>query len=161
MKKYDIICLGRGAVDLYAEQIGSRLEDVSSFAKYIGGSSLNIATGTSRLGLKSAMITKVGNEHMGTFVKEELKREGVDVSQVTVDKNRLTGLVILGIKDKDTFPLVFYRENCADMAVSSKDFTEEFITSSKSLLITGTHFSTKHVYETSKQALLYAKRNNV
>ncbi|MGY0219424.1 bifunctional 5-dehydro-2-deoxygluconokinase/5-dehydro-2-deoxyphosphogluconate aldolase [Endozoicomonadaceae bacterium StTr2] len=153
----DVICLGRAAVDLYGEQIGSRLEDMSSFAKYIGGSSGNIACGTARLGLKSAMLTRVGDEHMGRFVREQLAREGVDTSHVVTDKERLTGLVILGIKDQETFPLIFYRNDCADMALDSSDFTPEFIASSKSLLITGTHLSTEQTYATCQTAISAAK----
>ena len=110
LQSLDVICLGRAAVDLYGEQVGSRLEDMAGFAKYLGGSSGNIAYGTARLGLKSAMLTRVGDEHMGRFVREELARGGVDTSHVVADKKRLTGLVILGIKDKDTFPLIFYRK---------------------------------------------------
>lgn len=157
VKTLDVICLGRAAVDLYGQQIGSRLEDMGSFAKYLGGSSANIAYGCARLGLKSAMLTRVGDEHMGRFVREELTRAGVDVSHVVTDKQRLTGLVILGIKDKDTFPLVFYRTDCADMAVSTEDFSPEFIASSQALLITGTHFSTESTYRTSMQAIHYAR----
>ncbi|GGX65100.1 bifunctional 5-dehydro-2-deoxygluconokinase/5-dehydro-2-deoxyphosphogluconate aldolase [Saccharospirillum salsuginis] len=153
----DLICLGRAAVDLYSEQVGSRLEDVSSFAKYLGGSSGNIAYGTARLGLKSAMLTRVGDEHMGRFVREELARAGVDVSHVVTDPDRLTGLVILGLKDRDTFPLIFYRHECADMAVSVEDFSPEFIASSRALLITGTHFSTAQTFETSRTAMRYAR----
>ncbi|MCX4025944.1 5-dehydro-2-deoxygluconokinase [Endozoicomonas sp. SM1973] len=159
-KYLDVICLGRAAVDLYGQQIGSRLEDESSFAKYLGGSSGNIAYGTARLGLKSAMLTRVGNEHMGRFVKEELSRAGVDVSHVKTDNERLTGLVLLGIKDQDTFPLIFYRNDCADMAISVEDFDPEFIASSKSLLITGTHFSTEHTFHTSLQAMKWAREQN-
>lgn len=158
-KSLDVICLGRAAVDLYGEQIGARLEDVTSFAKYIGGSSGNIACGTSRLGLKSAMLTRVGNEHMGRFVKEELARIGVDTSHVVTDHERLTGLVLLGIKDKETFPLIFYRENCADMAMSVDDFDDDFIASAKALLITGTHLSTDNTYAVSKKAIKAAKDN--
>jgi len=158
-KTLDVICLGRAAVDIYGEQIGSRLEDMSSFAKYLGGSSGNIAFGTARLGLKSAMLTRVGDEHMGRFVREELARGGVDVSNVVTDKERLTGLVILGIKDQDTFPLIFYRRDCADMAISAEDFSEEYIASSRALMITGTHFSTPETYAASQQAIKYAKAN--
>ena len=100
----DVICVGRAMVDFYGNQIGSRLEDMSSFAKYLGGSSCNIAFGCSRLGLKSAMLTRVGDEHMGRFVREELQRGGVDVSHVVTDPDRFTGLVVLGIKGRDTFP---------------------------------------------------------
>jgi 5-dehydro-2-deoxygluconokinase len=157
----DIVCLGRLAVDLYAQQIGARLEDVSSFAKYLGGSSANIAFGCARLGLKSAMLSRVGNDHMGRFLTETLEREGCDTSHVRIDRDRLTGLVLLGIEDRDTFPLVFYRDDCADMAVDENDFDEAFIASSKALLITGTHFSTDQVNRTSRRALEYARRNQV
>jgi 5-dehydro-2-deoxygluconokinase len=153
----DIICLGRAAVDLYGEQIGSRLEDMGSFAKYLGGSSGNIAYGTSRLGLRSSMLTRVGDEHMGRFVREEFAHAGVDTSHVITDKDRLTGLVILGIKDQDTFPLIFYRRDCADMALDKDDFSEEYIASSRSLLITGTHLSTPSTYDACMQAIKYAK----
>lgn len=159
--KLDLICIGRAGVDFYADQVGSRLEDVGRFSKYIGGSSTNIACCSSRMGLNTALITRVGNEHMGEFIREQLQREGVDTSHVITDHDRLTALVVLGIKDKDTFPLIFYRENCADMAISSDDFDEAFIANAKTLLITGTHFSSEHVYETSRHALKLARKNDV
>jgi 5-dehydro-2-deoxygluconokinase len=106
------------------------------------------------------MLTRVGDEHMGRFVRKELARAGVDVSHVVTDEERLTGLVLLGIKDKDTFPLIFYRENCADMAISEDDFDEAYIASAKALLITGTHFSTKGTDQAARKAIQYAKANN-
>ena len=157
----DVVCLGRLAVDLYAQQVGARLEDVSSFAKYLGGSSANIAFGCARLGLRSAMLSRVGNDHMGRFLTETLEREGCDTSHVRIDHDRLTACVLLGIKDRDTFPLLFYRDDCADMAVDEDDFDEAFIASSKALLITGTHFSTDRVNRASRRALDYARRNEV
>jgi 5-dehydro-2-deoxygluconokinase len=160
-RQLDVVCLGRLGVDLYAQQIGARLEDVSSFAKYLGGSSANIAFGTARLGVKSAMLTRVGNDHMGRFLVESLAREGCDVSGIKVDAERLTAMVLLGIKDRETFPLVFYRENCADMALQAEDIDEAQIASSKALLITGTHFSTDQVFKASGQALDYAEKHNV
>lgn len=160
-KTRDVVCLGRLGVDLYAQQVGARLEDVSTFAKYLGGSSANIAFGCARLGLKSAMLTRVGDDHMGRFLLETLAKEGCDTSHVRVDHERLTALVLLGIKDRDTFPLIFYRENCADMAVDASDFDEAFIASAKALLITGTHFSTEQVNRTSLAALDHARRNGV
>ena len=160
MKTIDIICLGRAAVDFYGQQIGSSLENMGSFAKYLGGSSANIAYGCSKLGLSSAMLTRVGNEHMGRFVRNELESVGVDTSHVITDKERLTGLVVLGIQDKETFPLIFYRKDCADMAISEEDFTKEFIASSRALLITGTHFSSDKTYQTSMKAIEYAKESD-
>ncbi|WP_395015906.1 5-dehydro-2-deoxygluconokinase [Dongia sp.] len=157
-RSLDLICLGRAAVDLYAEQLGARLEDVASFAKYIGGCAANIAVGTARQGLKSSMLVRVGDDHMGRFVRETLAREGVDTGHVSTDPSRLTALVLLGIKDRDTFPLIFYRENCADMNLQVEDFDAAYIGAAKALLVTGTHFSTESINKVSHQAIALAKK---
>ncbi|MEN0116035.1 MAG: 5-dehydro-2-deoxygluconokinase [Agrobacterium cavarae] len=141
VKTLDLITIGRSSVDLYGAQIGGRLEDMSSFNKYIGGSPTNIAAGAARLGLKSAVITRVGDEHMGRFIREQLVREGVDIRGVQTDKERLTALVILGIRDQQQFPLIFYRENCADMALSEDDIDPSFIAEANCVCATGTHLS--------------------
>lgn len=133
--------MGRAAVDLYGEQIGARLEDVRSFAKYLGGSPANTAVGASRLGLRAGMLSRVGDEHNGRFVRETLAHEGVDVSMLRTDPKRLTALVFLSLKDKDTFPLVFYRESCADMALCEQDVDAAYIASADTLLVSGTHLS--------------------
>ena len=112
----DIVTIGRSCVDLYGEQVGGRLEDMLSFAKYIGGSPTNTAVGLAKLGLKPGLLTRVGNDHFGRFIREQLAREGVDTAGVIGDPSRLTALAILGIRDQVNFPLIFYRENCADMA---------------------------------------------
>jgi len=160
-RPYDVICLGRFAVDFYAQQIGARLEDVTSFAKYLGGSSANTAFGCARLGLNAALISRVGDDALGGFLLETMRKEGCDVSHVGTDPARLTGAVVLGIKDQDTFPLIFLRENCADMAIAEADVEEAFIAQSRALLITGTHFSTTHVDRISNLALDRARRNDV
>ena len=72
----DVITIGRSSVDLYGQQIGTRLEDIGTFAKSVGGCPTNIAIGAARLGLKSALITRVGDEQMGRFIREQLAREG-------------------------------------------------------------------------------------
>ncbi len=155
-RRHDLACLGRLAVDLYAQQLGARLEDVSSFAKYLGGSSANIAFGVARLGLRAAMVSRVGDEQMGRFLTETLAREGCDISQVQIDPQRLTALVLLGLKDRDTFPLLFYRENCADMAIDPALIDESFIADCRALLVTGTHLSAPTVREASRVALTHA-----
>ncbi|MFT6348989.1 MAG: 5-dehydro-2-deoxygluconokinase [Psychromonas sp.] len=160
-RKLDLICMGRVAVDLYGQQVGARLEDMGSFSKYLGGSSGNVAYGTARQGLKSSMLARVGDEHMGRFLKEELDAVGVDTSHMITDKERLTGLVILGIKDTETFPLIFYRDNCADMAITAEDVSEEYIASARCLAITGTHLSNPQTREAVLTALKYARRHGV
>src|SRR5258708_36894871 len=105
-KNIDLIAVGRSSVDLYGEQIGGRLEDMGSFAKYVGGSPANAAIAAARLGLRAGLVTRVGADHMGRYIREELMREGVDVRGVHPDPNRLTALVVLGIRDRETFPLI-------------------------------------------------------
>ncbi|MEO5734275.1 MAG: PfkB family carbohydrate kinase, partial [Rubrivivax sp.] len=137
----DVICIGRSSVDLYGEQIGGRLEDMRSFAKYVGGSPTNTAVGASRLGLRAGLISRVGDEHNGRFVRETLQAEGVDVSQLRTDPTRLTALVFLGIRDPDTFPLVFYRDRCADMALCVDDIDPDHVSRTRAVVISGTHLS--------------------
>ncbi|WP_428944795.1 bifunctional 5-dehydro-2-deoxygluconokinase/5-dehydro-2-deoxyphosphogluconate aldolase [Pantoea sp. FN060301] len=160
-KQLDVICIGRIAVDLYGQQIGARLEDMSTFAKYLGGSSGNVAYGTAIQGLKSAMLARVGDEHMGRFLREELQRVGVNTECLITDKTRLTGLVILGIKDEDTFPLVFYRDNCADMGLKPEDIDEAYITSSRAVAVTGTHLSHPDTRAAVLKALEIARRHDL
>ncbi|AHB00836.1 hypothetical protein V568_200636 [Brucella ceti TE28753-12] len=158
-KRLDLITIGRSSVDLYGAQIGGLLEDMASFNKYVGGSPTNIATGTARLGLRSALITRVGDERMGRFLLRELEREGVDTRGIVTDPERLTALVILGIRDQQHFPLIFYRENCADMALCEDDIDPDFIAEARCVLATGTHLSHPRTEAAVLKALHLAREN--
>src|SRR5262249_5253085 len=140
-RQLDLISIGRVSVDLYGQQIGNRLEEVSTFIKGVGGCPANVAIGAARLGLKSALISRVGNEPMGRFVLEQLAREGVATGAVRTDPERLTSLVLLSVRDEHSFPLVFYRDNCADSALSEADIDPALVASARAILVTGTHFS--------------------
>ncbi len=155
----DVITMGRCSVDLYGQQIGARLEDVASFAKSVGGSPSNIAIGTARLGLKSGLITRVGDEQMGRFVLEQMAREGVATQGITTDKQRLTALVLLSVENDKTFPLIFYRDNCADSALDESDVDEKFILSAGALLVTGTHFAKANTDAAQRKAMAIAKKH--
>ena len=141
MADLDLITIGRVSVDLYGQQIGSRLEDIATFAKAVGGCPANVAIGAARLGLGAALISRVGDEPMGRFVLEQLARERVVTRGMGVDPQRLTSLVLLSVRDEETFPLIFYRENCADSALCEDDIDEQFVASARAILVTGTHFS--------------------
>ncbi|WP_297110990.1 5-dehydro-2-deoxygluconokinase, partial [uncultured Devosia sp.] len=158
-KALDVITIGRCSVDLYGTQIGGRLEDMASFEKYVGGSPTNMATGMARLGLRSALITRVGDEHMGRFIREELAREGVDVRGIKTDPARLTALVLLGIRDENSFPLIFYRENCADMALCEEDVEESFVAEARAVVATGTHLSHPNTEAAVLKALSLARKH--
>lgn len=156
-RNLDVITIGRAGVDLYGQQVGGKLEDVQTFAKYLGGCPANIAVGAARLGLRSAIITRVGDDHMGRFLLNEFVREGVCIDGIGVDPDRLTALVVLGIRDRETFPLIFYRENCADMALGESDIDEALIADARSILLTGTHLSTAQTRAACLKAATLAK----
>jgi 5-dehydro-2-deoxygluconokinase len=156
-KTLDVVTIGRSSVDLYGHQIGSRLEDIGSFAKSVGGCPANIAIGTARLGLKSALITRVGAEQMGRFIREQLVREGVVVTGVKTDPERLTALVILAVEDEGVSPMIFYRADCADMALEPDDVDEALVSSARAVVVTGTHFSRPASDAAQRKAIRIAK----
>ena len=155
--RLDVITIGRSSVDLYGVQVGGRLEDMASFSKAVGGCPTNIAIGTARLGLKSGLITRVGDEHMGRFIREQCAREGVDVTGVRTDPERLTSLVLLGIRDEKTFPLIFYRDNCADSALDESDIDPAYVESARAVLVSGTHFARAHNAAAQLKAMKIAR----
>ncbi|RWF47298.1 MAG: 5-dehydro-2-deoxygluconokinase [Mesorhizobium sp.] len=159
----DVITIGRASVDLYGQQIGSRLEDITSFAKSVGGCPANISVGTARLGLRSALLTRVGDEQMGRFIREQLKREGVNTDGLKTDKERLTALVLLSVESEGVSPMIFYRSDCADMALSEEDIDEAFIASARAIVVTGTHFSRPNSDAAQRKAIriMKAKRGKV
>ena len=149
----DVITIGRASVDLYGQQIGSRLEDVGSFAKSVGGCPANIAIGTARLGLRSALLTRVGNEQFGRFLREQLAREGVTLDGLKTDPTRLTALAILSVESDKSFPLLFYRENCADMALEEEDVDAAFLATARAVVVTGTHFARPNTEAAQRKAM--------
>lgn len=155
----DVITMGRASVDLYGQQIGSRLEDVTSFAKSVGGCPANIAIGTARLGLRSALLTRVGDEQFGRFIREQMAREGVSQAGLKTDPERLTALAILSVESDKSFPLLFYRENCADMALAEDDVDPAFIATARALVVTGTHFARPGPEAAQRKAMRLMREN--
>ncbi|HLZ49001.1 MAG TPA: 5-dehydro-2-deoxygluconokinase [Candidatus Limnocylindria bacterium] len=105
-----LITIGRVGVDLYPEQIGVPLAQVRTFAKSLGGSPTNVAVAAARLGHRAAVITKVGNDGFGLYVREALEGFGVDTRFVGTDPHLRTPVVFCEIYPPDRFPLLFYRE---------------------------------------------------
>ncbi|MHB2167863.1 bifunctional 5-dehydro-2-deoxygluconokinase/5-dehydro-2-deoxyphosphogluconate aldolase [Alsobacter sp. R-9] len=155
----DVVTIGRSSVDLYGQQVGGRLEDMAAFVKAVGGSPTNMAVGVARLGLRPGLITRVGDEHMGRFIREQLDREGVDTRGVKTDPNRLTALVVLGVRDDRQFPLIFYRTDCADAALDESDVDETYVASARAVVVTGTHFSRPNTAAAQKKAMALARKH--
>ena len=148
----DLITMGRSSIDLYSNQIGTRFEDISSFAAYVGGSPTNIAVGTRRLGLESGLLTAVGTDRTGDFVLNFLAQEGFDTSMIPRKPGHPTSAAVLGIEENHKTPLVFYRENCADIELSIDDVIAANLERTGALEIAGTNLSK----EPSRSATFYA-----
>jgi 5-dehydro-2-deoxygluconokinase len=138
---YDLITLGRVGLDLYSMNIGAPFVEIEAFDTAVGGSPTNIAIGSSRLGLRTAALTAVGDEPIGDFVLNFLNKEGVDTQYIPRIPGTRTGMAVVGIEPPDRFPLVFYRENPADIYVSIQHIMAVPIAESRALQISGTALS--------------------
>jgi len=157
----DLVCLGRAAVDLYAEERGSDLDEAVWFRKSLGGSAANTAVAASRQGLSVAMLTVVGADPFGLFVRRALSAEGIDVSAIRVDGEHLTGLVVLGLRAPSDAPHLFYRDACADMMLGPSDVEARLVANARMLLLTGTHLSTPSTHAASLRAIDVAREAGV
>jgi 5-dehydro-2-deoxygluconokinase len=151
-RTYDILTMGRSSIDLYANEVGAPFVEIKSFAAYVGGCPTNISVGARRLGLRSAVLTAVGQDPVGDFLLNFLNQEGVVTDFVLRKPGRRTSAVILGIEPPDKFPLVYYRDNCADIELTIDDVLRAPIADSRVLLISGTGLSR----EPSRSATLFA-----
>ena len=134
----DVLCIGRSCIDLYAHEVGVPITGVKSFDAYVGGCPTNVSVGTRRLGLRSALLTAVGEDQVGDFVLHFLETEGVDTRFIPRKAGRRTSAVILTIQPPDRFPLTFYRDNCADIALTIDDVIACPISATRLLFLTGT-----------------------
>lgn len=151
-KDYDILCIGRSSIDLYSNDIGKPFEEITGFSAFVGGCPTNISVGTRRLGLRSSLLTGVGYDPVGDFIVHFLKKEGVDTTFLVKKEGRRSSAVILGIEPPDKFPLVYYRENCADIGIDIGDIQNVPIQKFKAILISGTGLS----LEPSRSATIFA-----
>ena len=138
MDNLEVITMGRVGVDLYPEQIGATLADVRTFAKSLGGSATNVAVAAARLGRRAAVITKVGKDGFGDYVRRALAEFGVETRWVSADPTLRTPIVFCEVHPPDRFPLLFYREPKApDMSLSYADMPLEEIVDCQLFWTTG------------------------
>ena len=137
-RKFEVLTIGRSSIDLYSNDIGANFEDIKSFAAYVGGSSTNIAIGARRLGLRTALLTAVGDDKVGTFILTYLNREGVETKFIREVEGTRSSAVLLGIVPPDRFPLVYYRENAADWHISKDDIKAIGMDNVSCIVLSGT-----------------------
>ena len=141
-EEFDLITMGRVGVDIYPEQVGVHLEDVTSFAKFLGGSSTNVAVAAARLGHRVATITRTGDDPFGRFIHTALRGFGVDDTWVTPVAGLPTPVTFCEIFPPDDFPLYFYREPKApDLEISVDELDYDAIRAADVFWITGTGLS--------------------
>ena len=152
MKAYDLLTMGRSSIDLYANDVGAPFEEIKSFAAYVGGSPTNISVGANRLGLKTALLTAFGEDPVGDFLLRFLEDEGVETRFSPRKPGRRSSAVVLGIEPPDRFPLVYYRDNCADIELSIDDVLAAPVGDAKAFEFAGTNLSK----DPSRSATLFA-----
>jgi 5-dehydro-2-deoxygluconokinase len=138
VRTYDVLAMGRSCIDLYAHQIGVPITEVTSYDAYVGGCPTNVIVGSCRLGMRTALLTAVGDDPVADHVLNFLGREGVETRFIPRKQGRRTSAVIVTIRPPDDFPITFYRDNCADDALAIDDVERSPIAESRLLFVTGT-----------------------
>jgi 5-dehydro-2-deoxygluconokinase len=151
-KPYELITFGRSSIDLYSQNIGADFVDIKGFDAFVGGSPLNIAVGAARLGAQATLLTGVGNDKIADFIIHFLNKQNVNTDFIPRIPGARTSAVVLGIEPPDRFPLVYYRDNCADSQVTIDHVIAANIPQYKVLEISATALN----IEPSRSAVFYA-----
>lgn len=161
-KDFDLILLGRIAVDFNPTDYYCPLSESTTFKKYLGGSPANIAVGLSRLGRKCGFFAKVSDDEFGTYVENFFKKEGIDISHVTRCKNgEKIGLTFTEILSETESSILMYRNGAADLKLTTDDINEEYLNRASALLISGTALAESPSREAALKALSLAKKSGI
>jgi 5-dehydro-2-deoxygluconokinase len=159
---FELLTMGRIGVDLYPEQIDVPLEEVRTFRKMLGGTATNVAVAAARLGRRSAVVTKVGDDPFGAFARSALTSFGVDASFVGTDPVLRTPLAFCEIHPPDDFPLLFYREPSApDLQLAVSDLDRGAVQDTGIFWVTGTGLSVEPSRSTTLEALTWRSGETV
>ena len=161
-KEFDLILLGRVAVDLNPVDYYCPLNESTTFKRYLGGSPANIAVGLARLGKKCGFLARVSDDQLGTFVTDYFDKEGIDTSHIKRCQNgEKIGLTFTEIKSETESSIVMYRNEAADLKLDVEDIDEEYINKAKAILISGTALAESPSREAALKAVALAKKNGV
>jgi 5-dehydro-2-deoxygluconokinase len=159
---FDLITMGRVGVDIYPNQIGVPLADVTSFSKFLGGTATNVAVGAARLGNRTAVITKVGDDPFGPFVRRALEGFGVDPRFVGTHPTLRTPVVFCEIHPPDHFPLLFYRDPTApDMTIEPAELDMDAIRNARVFWTTGTGLAEAPIRASTLMALAARRKGSI
>lgn len=159
-RPYDVVLLGRVAVDFNPVDYFQPLEDCTTFKKYVGGSPANIAVGAARHGLKVGFFARVSDDQLGDFVVHFFEKEGIDTSRIRRCENgEKIGLTFTEILSRDESSILMYRNCIADLQLHPDDIDEDYIKNAKILLISGTSLAASPSREAALKAVMLAKRH--
>ncbi len=161
-KKYDLILVGRVAVDFNPVDYYCPLNESTTFKRYLGGSPANIAVGLARLGKKCGFFARVSDDQLGTFVTDFFENEGIDTSRIVRCKDgSKIGLTFTEIKSETESSIVMYRNEAADLKLECDDIDEEYIKEGAAVLISGVALAESPSREATLKAMQLAKKNNI
>ena len=161
-KAYDLILLGRVAIDFNPVDLNRPLEESANFNKYLGGSPANIAVGMARLGKKVGFIGKVSDDQFGDYVTHYFQKEGIDTSHITRCRNgENLGLTFTEIISPQESRILMYRDGVADLMLEPEDVEEAYIRKAKALLISGTALAASPSREAALKAVMLARKNDI
>ena len=161
-KEFDLILLGRVAVDLNPVDYYCPLNESTTFKRYLGGSPANIAVGLARLGKKCGFFARVSDDQLGTFVTDYFDNEGIDTSHIKRCQNgEKIGLTFTEIKSETESSIVMYRNEAADLKLDVADIDEDYINRAKAILISGTALAESPSREAALKAVALAKKNGL
>ncbi len=161
-KKYDLILVGRVAVDFNPVDYYCPLNESTTFKRYLGGSPANIAVGLARLGKKCGFFARVSDDQFGTFVTDFFDKEGIDTSRIVRCKNgEKIGLTFTEIKSETESSIVMYRNEAADLKLECEDIDEEYIKQGAAVLISGVALAESPSREAALKAMHLAKKNSI
>ena len=159
--QFELITMGRSSIDLYSNDVGAPFVDITNFAAYVGGSPTNIAVGARRLNVRTALITAVGSDPVGDFILNFLDREGIETRFIPRKPAARSSAVVLGIEPPDKFPLVFYRDNAADIQLTIDDVLTLPFEGCRAFEFAGTNLSKEPSRSATFFAVEQAKKNKV
>lgn len=161
-REFDLIAIGRACIDLNAVEYNRPMEETMTFKKYVGGSPINIAIGSSKLGLKAGFIGKLADDQHGRFIEQYMRGIGVDTSNMVTDQEgHKTGLTFTEIKSPEECSILMYREEVADLYLQPSEVDEDYIKKAKVLLVSGTALAKSPSREAVLKAIQLAKKNDV
>lgn len=137
MTAFDLICIGRSSLDLFAENIGATFADVTGFKAFVGGSPTNVCVMAGRLGLKTAMITGLGDDYTREFILKFLRSEGIGTDFITLKRGMQTNTVMVALQPPTEMQFVALHANNADLELTIDDMHKAPLAETKALLFSG------------------------